>query len=207
MLFEKIAEYLEERRGEFDRIESERSRRLLPIADLIRMDIRNGRPPQLLFVCTHNSRRSHIAQLWTAAAAVDLALPLDTWSGGTEATEFDHRAVAALQRAGFAIETAGDRSNDGYMVDFDSSIEPVRCFSKVHDRPPNPMKDFIAVMVCDEADRGCPHIDGASARFGIPYRDPKLADDTPEETSTYDERCRDVAREMLWMIEQAAASS
>ena len=126
---------------------------------------------------------------------------------GGEELGVDHRAVAALRRAGFAIETAGDRPNDGYMVGFDSSIEPVRCFSKVHDRPPNPMKDFIAVMVCDEADRGCPHIDGASERFGIPYRDPKLADDTPEETSTYDERCRDVAREMLWMIEQAAASS
>ena len=85
-------------------------------------------------------------------------------------------------------------------------MTPMRCFSKVHDEPPNPDADFIAVMVCDEADRGCPHLSGASCRFAIPFLDPKIADGTAEETRTYDERCRQVAREMLWTIDRAKAA-
>ena len=206
MLLEKLAEYLMDRRREFDQIDSTRRLLLAPLADRLRGDLQDGKRPQVVFVCTHNSRRSHLAQLWTAAAMADVGLPIDTWSGGTEATEFDRRAVACLQRAGFSIELLGDRPNAGCLVGFSATIEPTRCFSKVHDESPNPARDFIAVMVCDEADRGCPHLAGASSRFAIPFRDPKRSDGTPEETSTYDERCREVAREMLWMVDQATVS-
>ena len=204
MLLEPLSNYLKARRLEFDRIESSRMEILNPFADRLRSAWIDGHRPQVVFVCTHNSRRSHLAQLWTAAAAADRGLPIDSWSGGTEATEFDRRAVASLKRAGFEIETAGDRFNAGYLTRFDSKMSPMRCFSKVHDEPPNPGADFIAVMVCDEADRGCPHLSGASSRLSIPFLDPKIADDTPEETRTYDQRCRQVAREMLWTIDRAA---
>ena len=205
MLNEKLSEYLDASRRCFDRIDSTRFPTLAPLADRMREDLQDGKRPQIVFVCTHNSRRSHLAQLWTSAAAAGLGLPIDTWSGGTEATEFDRRAVACLQRAGFTIESAGDRSNAGYLVGISSTIAPTRCFSKIHDAAPNPSADFIAVMVCNEADRGCPHLVGASSRFSVPFEDPKLSDDTPEETSTYDERCREIAREMLWVVERAAA--
>ena len=206
MLLEPLSEYLKARRLEFDRIESPRLEVLTPLADRLQRELSDGHQPQIVFVCTHNSRRSHLAQLWTAAAAADQGLPVHSWSGGTEATKFDHRAVASLKRSGFEIEPAGDGPNAGYLARFDSGITPMRCFSKVHDEPPNPDADFIAVMVCNEADRDCPYLAGASSRFTIPFLDPKIADGTAEETRTYDERCRQVAREMLWTIDRVEAT-
>ena len=206
MLLEPLSDYVEARRREFDWIESPRMKVLAPLADRLQRELSDGGQPQVVFVCTHNSRRSHLAQLWTAAAAADRGLPIHCWSGGTEATEFDHRAVASLKRAGFETEPAGDGLNAGYLARFDSTMKPMRCFSKVHDEPPNPDADFIAVMVCDEADRGCPYLAGASCRFAIPFLDPKIADGTAEETRTYDERCRQVAREMLWTIDRVKAA-
>ena len=82
-------------------------------------------------------------------------------------------------------------------------LEPSRCFSKIHDQPPNPTSDFVAVMVCDEADRTCPLLPGAEARLPIRFEDPKQADGTPSESMIYDQRCREIAREMLWIAETA----
>ena len=46
-----------------------------------------GSPVRLIFICTHNSRRSHMAQLWAqTAAAYHGVAAIETFSGGTEAT-------------------------------------------------------------------------------------------------------------------------
>jgi hypothetical protein len=44
---------------------------------------------------------------------------------------------------------------------------------------------------------------GAEARIAIPYDDPKAADGTEGEARAYDERCRQIAREMLWVFRAA----
>ena len=63
---------------------------------------KSGKTPQAIVICTHNSRRSHLGQLWLAIGADFFELPqLETFSGGTEATAFNPRAVAALHRVGF----------------------------------------------------------------------------------------------------------
>mgnify|MGYP001256188929 CR=1 FL=1 len=204
MLLDPISTYLQARRGEYDRIGASRLEVLTSLVDRLQEEIRRSNRAGIVFVCTHNSRRSHLAQLWTAATAFEHGLPIETWSGGTEATRFDHRAVASLTRAGFQIESVGDHANAGYRVRFSPATEPLHCLSKTHDETPNPRVDFMAVMVCEEADRGCPHLPGATSRFAIPFEDPKLGDDTPEETRIYDERCREIAREMAWTVDMVA---
>ena len=59
------------------------------------------------------------------------------------------------------------------------------------------------MMCCGSADAACPVVMGASARVRLLYRDPKEADDTPEEAARYDERCLQIATEMLWMMREA----
>jgi arsenate reductase (thioredoxin) len=49
----------------------------------------------------------------------------------------------------------------------------------------------------------CPIVRGASHRVSIPYKDPKVADDTPTESAAYDERCAQIAREMLFAFSLA----
>lgn len=196
--------YLDAREAEFDRIPEERRAVLRPLATWIAKSREAGTPIDLVFVCTHNSRRSHMSQLWARAAAARTGIEATTWSGGTEATAFNPRAVAAMSRAGFEIDQTTGNRNPIYHVRLGEELPVQTCFSKPFAAAPNPAQGFAAVMVCDDADRKCPFVPGATGRFAVPFVDPKVSDGTPEEAATYDERCAQIAREMLWVMTQAA---
>ena len=203
-LYPELAAYLEERAGEFDRISAERRAQLGLVSAFVREEARAGRAARLVFVCTHNSRRSHMSQLWAAAAAEACGVGVWTYSGGTEATAFNPRAAAAVERAGFRVEKTTEGSNPVYHVRMGEGRAAMTCFSKVYDGAPNPSEGFGAVMVCGEADEACPMVEGAAGRFGLPFEDPKVSDGTERESAVYDERCAQIAREMLWMMRAAA---
>ena len=146
-----------------------------------------------------------MSQLWSATAAAWYGVnDVGTFSGGTEATAFNPRAVAALQRAGFVIENPGGE-NPHYRVTYGPEASAMECFSKKHDDPSNPESGFAAVMTCSQADKNCPVVMGAALRAAIPYDDPKAADGTPEEAQRYDERCRQIATEMFYLFSRVNA--
>lgn len=155
----------------------------------------------VLFVCTHNSRRSHMGQLLGAVAAARVGLVARTFSGGTEATAFNPRAIAALSRVGFQITGEGEK-NPHYRVSWSSSSPAIDAFSKLIDDAANPKADFVAVMTCSQADAACPLVKGATQRVAVPYDDPKVADGTPEETQRYDERVEQIGRDLAWVFRQ-----
>lgn len=183
-------------------IASDRKALLQNTADTIHEKLNKSGKARLTFICTHNSRRSHLCQIWTAALAAYLDIEgIQTYSGGTETTAFNPRAVEAIRRAGFHIENPGGE-NPEYKVWYDENESALLCYSKKYDHPENPSKDFIAIMTCDEADEQCPVIPGAISRISLPYVDPKEADQTLHESRVYDERCRQIATEMLYMLQQ-----
>lgn len=192
--------YLASLSEEFDLIPAGRKKQLAALADyLIRKSAANE-PAALHFICTHNSRRSHLGQIWAAAVAAYYGLQgVTTYSGGTEATAFNPRAVAAMERAGFQIENPGG-NNPRYRVSFSPDVPALSCFSKTYDDPVNPQREFAAIMTCSEADENCPFIPGAEFRLPLTYDDPKEADDTPAETARYDERVRQIGREVLYAM-------
>ena len=201
-----LARYLSEREAEFDQIPAERQVELDAIGEFVRT-ARDTGAAQLTFICTHNSRRSHFGQVWAQVAAHHLGIDslVTTYSGGTEATAFNDRAVAALRRAGLDIHPAEIGENTKYAVHYAEDRDPLLCFSKKYDDATvNPTGGFAAVMTCSEADKGCPVVYGSAARFAIPYVDPKVSDGTPEERDTYDARCAQIAREMLYAMAVAA---
>ena len=163
---------------------------------------REGLAANVIVICTHNSRRSHIGQLWLWAAAQWYGIGgVYTFSGGTKATAFNHRSVAALQRAGFPLTKRTEGSNPMYALDTGNGGE-LLLFSKKYDEAPNPQKAFAAIMVCSDADTACPFVPGADGRFSIPYQDPKDFDDTTQETEAYDERVQQIGREMFYTMSQ-----
>lgn len=198
--YPELDSYIRDLLSEVDLIREDRKLLLQQLADFIGNKGRAGTPVALNFICTHNSRRSQLSQVWAAAAARWFGLDaLATFSGGTEATAFNPRAVDALERAGFQIERPGGE-NPHYMVSFSEDIAPLECFSKVYDDPFNPQKGFAAVMTCSDADENCPFIPGVEMRLPLTYDDPKEADDTPEEATTYDERTRQIGRELFYAM-------
>jgi hypothetical protein len=196
----ELQSYIDVRTTEFDLIVPERIAALDGIAAYVAESARAGKPAQLTFICTHNSRRSHMCQIWAAVAAAHYAVPgVTTYSGGTEVSAFNPRAVDALRRAGLDIERTTDATNPIYHVRFATEAPALTCFSKVYSNSPNPTRDFGAVLTCAQADDACPLVAGADGRFSIPYEDPKVFDSTKAESQKYDERCAQIAREMLYL--------
>lgn len=200
-LYANLEVYIESISKEVHLIPEKRKELLAKLASYIREKSANGNPVALNFICTHNSRRSHLSQIWAATAVNYYGLDnISTYSGGTEATAFNPRAVAAMERAGFQIENPGG-SNPHYRVSFSSNVTALECFSKTFDDPFNPKKGFAAIMTCSDADENCPFIPGVELRLPLTYNDPKEADDTPEETAKYDERVRQIGREVFYAMQ------
>lgn len=197
--FPELQKYLDQRAGEFHQIPAERKALLKQLGDYVRKTQKAGEPVRLTFICTHNSRRSHMSQLAAAVAARCHGIDrVETFSGGTEATAFNPRAVAAVQRAGFQIDEVEASKNPRYPVRYNAKDYALVCFSKVYTDPPNPREKYCAVMTCSQADKSCPVVIGSSLRLPIPYDDPKISDGTPEEEKTYDARLAQITREMLY---------
>lgn len=153
-----------------------------------------------MYVCTHNSRRSHFGQVWAAVAADYYHISdIETYSGGTEATAFNPNAIHALQQTGFEIIREDDGANPHYTVRFGVQ-RSTNCFSKVFNAPENPHESFAAIMTCSDADENCPFIPGVELRIGTTYEDPKAFDNTPLQDEKYLERSNQIARECLYVF-------
>lgn len=182
-------------------IAAERKALLEQIAQFIAQRIAENQPAALTFICTHNSRRSHLSQIWAQLAAQYFDIPnVATFSGGTEATAFNPRAVLAIEKAGFSVEKTGSENNPDYLVRYAEDAAPMRCFSKTYNDNFNPQNGYCAVMTCSDADEACPIVFGAAARIPLRYDDPKAFDGTPLEAEKYAERSLQIARELFWAM-------
>ncbi len=193
---------------EFSLISAERKKLLVRLSEYFTHKFQQQETPQIIVICTHNSRRSHLGQIWLSVGADYYGLPkVATFSGGTEATAFNSRAVTALKKLGFDITSKEFKTptNPIYEVNWRNNDLPYEAFSKKYDSPPNPSIDFGAIMVCTSADVGCPIISGADFRLALPFDDPKAFDETPLESEKYMERSRQIGREMLYVLSRVQA--
>ncbi|MEK6781886.1 MAG: protein-tyrosine-phosphatase [Bacteroidota bacterium] len=187
--------------NDFIHIAPERKATLQQLTSFIQSKINAKKEVYLNFICTHNSRRSHIAQLWAQAAAYYYGVSaIECFSGGTEATAFNPRAVKAMQDVGFHILKTNESDNPVYEVRFADQVKPITTFSKKYDDPFNHNMDFAAIMTCSHADENCPLVVGASARIAITYDDPKEFDNSPVETARYKERVQQIGAEILYVF-------
>lgn len=199
-MFQTIQQFCDTLTASFDSISEERKLLLSKISSYIQQKKDNGEPVRLVYVCTHNSRRSHFGQIWAAVAAAYYNIThVSTFSGGTEATAFNINAINSLKRTGFVINDDGQAVNPKYTVQFGVNQNTV-CFSKVYNDAANPQQHFAAIMTCSDAEQNCPFIPGVELRIGTTYNDPKAADNTPLQDATYDERSMQIARECLYVF-------
>ncbi len=199
-MFRDLENYIEDLADSFDTIPSERKELLASVTDYVKQKRDAGETVKLNFICTHNSRRSHLAMIWAGVAAYHYGIDqVETFSGGTEATAFNPRAVAAIERAGFKVVNPGG-DNPRYEIHFDEDVSPFIAFSKKFDDPENPTSGFAAIMTCSDADENCPFVPGTEFRASTTYIDPKVSDGTEVEAQTYDERCKQIGTEIFYMM-------
>jgi len=188
---------------DFKTITAERKIVLQPLIDFIQDKATNRQDIRLNLICTHNSRRSHLSQVWAQTAAAHFNIKnVFCYSGGTEATALFPVVVKTLEQSGFKIKTIAAGNNPVYAIKYSKNEQPIIGFSKTYDDDFNPQSGFAAILTCSQADSGCPFIAGAQKRIPITYEDPKAFDDTPQQAEKYQERSLQIATEMFYVFSQ-----
>lgn len=184
-------------------VSEERKVVLKPLADYIQNKVNTNEEIRLNFICTHNSRRSHLSQIWSQTMAFHFGIEnVFCYSGGTEATALFPKVAETLTNQGFQIEKVSQEQNPVYAVKFDDNEHPIIGFSKTYFDDFNPKSNFAAIMKCSNADEGCPMVFGAEARFPIKYDDPKAFDGTEVMNEKYAERSLQIASELYFVFSQ-----
>lgn len=198
----KIKHLCDQLSQQFESIPFERKVLLEKIAAYIQQKKDTNLPIQLIYVCTHNSRRSHFGQIWAAVASDYYGVDhVTTFSGGTEATAFNPNAIHALRDLGFEITKMDTTDNSRYDVGFGGPKSSI-CFSKVYDDASNPTSNFAAIMTCGDAEENCPFIPGVELRIGTTYDDPKMFDGTGLQDEKYKERALQIGLETMYVFSQ-----
>ena len=187
----------------FETISEERKQVLAPLIQFIQSKVNNELTIRLNFICTHNSRRSHLSQVWAqTAAAYHNIENVFCYSGGTEATALFPKVAETLVNTGFEVKIISEGDNPIYAIKYNTNDHPVIGFSKSYEDDFNPQSEFAAILTCSQADGGCPLIAGAEKRIPITFDDPKAFDNTPLQTEKYQERSIQIATEFLYVFSQ-----
>ena len=186
-----------------DTISESRKTILQPLIDFVQQKANNNQEIKINFICTHNSRRSHLSQVWGQTIANYFNIKqVFCYSGGTEATALFPMAAETLKKSGFLIKTISEGSNPVYSIKYSENVHPIIGFSKKLDDDFNPKSEFAAIMTCDSANEACPFVPGAEKRIPITFEDPKAFDNTPLQAEKYNERSLQIATELFYVFSQ-----
>lgn len=199
IVFETISKTIDSL--EITEISENRKAILNPLIDYLKDKIKDNNPMRLNFICTHNSRRSHLSQVWAQTMAAYYNINnVSCYSGGTEATAMFPKAGETLSNQGFKVIKLSEENNPVYSIKFSKNEPAIIGFSKKFNDAFNPASEFAAIMTCSSADEGCPMVFGCDKRIAITYDDPKKSDGTPLQTETYLNRSLQIAREMKFVF-------
>tara|TARA_R110002074_G_scaffold367649_1_gene541750 strand:+ start:4220 stop:4852 length:633 start_codon:yes stop_codon:yes gene_type:complete len=186
-----------------DSITAERRAILQPLIDFIQSKASLNKEIRINFICTHNSRRSHLSQVWSQTMAHYFDIKnVFCYSGGTEATALFPMAAETLRNSGFQIKKISKNENPVYSIKYADNEHPIIGFSKKLDDDFNPKSEFAAIMTCDSANEACPFVPGAEIRIPITFEDPKAFDHTPQQAEKYKERSLQIATELFYVFSQ-----
>lgn len=205
MLFPEIEKTVQS--FDFNKISDDRKAVLQPLIEYIQNKVNNQEQINLNFICTHNSRRSHLSQIWAQAGAAYYKIKqVYCYSGGTEETAMHPMIAAVLRASGFRITALSEGENPVYTIKYAPNRQPVIGFSKLYDADFNPTSEFAAIMTCSQADGGCPFIAGTEKRIPITFEDPKISDHTPQQKEMYQQCSHQIGAEMLYVFSQISTN-
>jgi len=182
-------------------IDDNRKELLLKIANKIAVNYNNN-DININFICTHNSRRSQLGQVWSFFAADYFKLPINAFSGGTEVTAFHRNTVKTLTEVGFKFDVDEfSHTNPIYRISFSDDNPSLLGFSKLYNNIENKTPYFV-LTTCNNADENCPFIPEAIDRFHVPYIDPKHSDDSAIQDETYLKTSGIIAAQMYYLFNE-----
>ena len=183
-------------------LEKNRKEKLIELAQTIRNTYKNENNVKIIFICTHNSRRSQFSHAWAYVSSLYFKLDfIKPFSGGTEIDTVNLNVINSLISSGLKIEKT-HKGKAIYLLKLFKKDKGINLYSKVYNSKLNPSKHFIAIMTCSDADQMCPVIKGAEKKVSLPYSDPRVSDNTGLEKEVYNQTCSIIAKEMFYLMKQ-----
>ncbi|MBI2259589.1 MAG: protein-tyrosine-phosphatase [Flavobacteriia bacterium] len=197
-MFEEIKNKL--KNCTFHSLNDDRKVKLDTITDFIIKNQQQPLPSQLIFVCTHNSRRSHLSQIWFQIVAEYFSIQnVYSFSAGTEVTALHLNVIKLLENEHFKISIEFQKKNPKVEIDYGGQ-QKIISFSKTINDVSLPKSNFSCVMTCTDAEKNCPFIPEADFRFSLPYEDPKAFDNTPQVERAYKKTSDNILTEMMYLF-------
>ena len=204
-MYDKLKQTSESLLADSGLISEERKALLNELGIYIQSRLNTDAEVKLLFICSRNSRRSLMAQIWAQTAAEYFGYrQIRTFSGGIQKSLFHDTAIQSLRASGFKIKMIKEGKNPVYKIKFCKKAKPIIAFSKKHKHKTNPKHGFVAIMTCTEAALACPIIQGADYRTTLSYDDPRQYDRTKNEEKGYRDICLEIGREMFYVFKNIA---
>ena len=183
-------------------LEKNRKDKLVKLAQVIKRNHELQNIVKIIFICTHNSRRSQLSQVWAYVSSLYFKLDfIKPFSGGTEIDTVNLNVINSLINSGLKIEKT-HKGKAIYLLKSFKKDKGINLYSKVYNFKLNPSKHFIAIMTCSDADQMCPVIKGADKKISLLYSDPRGADNTGLEKEVYNQTCSIIAKEMFYLMKQ-----
>ena len=131
-------------------LDDQRTALLQTIAKSIIQLISEKRKINLNFICTHNSRRSQLAQVWSSYASSYFKLnKIESFSGGTEVSAFFRNTVKTLQEVGFIFQLIEfSHQNPYYSISSHQHVKPIIGFSKLVEHEINKKRYDDSELYC-----------------------------------------------------------
>ena len=124
LLFTEIEAVISELTTE--RLTEERKALLQPLVAYIQKLVLNNKTIRLHFICTHNSRRSHLSQVWAQTLAYYFNIKnVVCYSGGTETTALFPMVIETLRNSGFEIQKLSEGENPIYSIAYAKNEHPI----------------------------------------------------------------------------------
>ncbi len=198
----EIKKYIQKVVIDLGKIPQKRKKILLEIVSYIKQNYLIEDRSNIIFICTHNSRRSQLAQCWLSVSCRYYNLnKINTFSGGLEITSLNSNALNALKRSGFIVNHIDTKDNI-YLLKTSKKNKGQTLYSKKHDSKNNPQRKFLAIITCSDANKQCPVVRGADKKIFLPYHDPRISDGSGLEKTTYDQSCFNIAQEMFYIMKK-----
>lgn len=174
-----------------NKIKPERSKRL----DQIAKNIIKNNYPSILFVCTHNSRRSQFAEIWGNTINFIYNKKIKIISAGTKKKAFNDRAINTIKEIGFDVKKIKNKCHIKFSENYKSIVMFSKTINEIDNNTP-----LISIMTCSDADKNCPVVPNALNRFLLSYEDPRLSDNSKIEKTKYLEACKTIGTEILYLF-------
>ncbi len=152
----------------------------------------NKKKLNLVFICTHNSRRSQFSEIWGNILSTYHKKNINVLSAGMIKTEVYFQVIESLKRIGFKIT----HNKNSYLLQH-LNIN-MNLYSKI--LSDIKINNFISIMTCSEAEASCPIDLRSKSNLKLLYEDPKIYDNTKNEQKKYDSTCLKIAYELNYIF-------